>query len=441
MSTASKTLLVISQTFVPDPASVGQHMADVAVEMARRGHRVKVYTSNRGYEDPTQKYAPRENLHGAEVRRLPLSSFGKKSILTRIIGTASFMAQAFFAALLTPRLGGIFFSTSPPLVGVVACAVGLLRRVPVAYWAMDLNPDQLIALGKVTPTSFTARFLEAVNRFILRRSNLVVALDRFMADRLRARGVPDAKLLVQPPWPHEDHIDDIDRPTNPFRQRHGLGDEKFVVMYSGNHSPSNPLKTLLDAAVRLKDDPSIQFLFVGGGLGKKEVEAYARDHSLANVKSLPYQPMSELRYSLSAADVHVVSLGEGMVGIIHPCKVYGAMAVGRPILFFGPRPSHVSDLLDGHRIGTHVAHGDVDGAVEAIRRLREMAPGQRREMGGTAQEVLRATLAQSLLCGRLCDAMERAMRLEPLPPTTNPGQRSDDENADGADARRLRLGV
>jgi glycosyltransferase involved in cell wall biosynthesis len=441
MTTAPKTLLVISQTFVPDPASVGQHMADVAVEMARRGHRVKVYTSNRGYEDPTVRYAPRENLHGVEIRRLPLSSFGKKSILTRVIGTASFMAQVFFTALLTPRLGGIFFSTSPPLVGVVACTVGLLRRVPVAYWAMDLNPDQLIALGKITPTSFTARFLEAVNRFILRRSSLVVALDRFMADRLRARGVPDAKMLVQPPWPHDQHIEDVDRSTNPFRQRHGLTDDTFVVMYSGNHSPSNPLKTLLEAAVRLKDDRSIQFFFVGGGLGKKEVEAYARDHALANVKSLPYQPMSELRYSLSAADVHVVSLGEGMVGIIHPCKVYGAMTVGRPILFFGPRPSHVSDLLDAHAIGTHVAHGDVDAAIDAIRRLRETPADQRREMGRTAQQVLRATLAQSLLCGKLCDAMERSLRLEPTAPQPNPGQRSDNENADRADARRLRLGV
>ena len=32
------TILIISQTFVPDPASVGQHMADVAQEMAH-GHR------------------------------------------------------------------------------------------------------------------------------------------------------------------------------------------------------------------------------------------------------------------------------------------------------------------------------------------------------------------------------------------------------------------
>ena len=67
--------------------------------------------------------------------------------------------------------------------------------------------------------------------------------------------------------------------------------------------------------------------------------------------SLPYQPIAELKYSLTAADVHVVSLGEGMVGIIHPCKVYGAMTAGRPILFLGPRPSHVSDLLEAARPG------------------------------------------------------------------------------------------
>jgi hypothetical protein len=30
-----ETILIISQTFVPDPASVGQHMADVAIELAR----------------------------------------------------------------------------------------------------------------------------------------------------------------------------------------------------------------------------------------------------------------------------------------------------------------------------------------------------------------------------------------------------------------------
>jgi glycosyltransferase involved in cell wall biosynthesis len=405
-----RTLLIVSQTFVPDPASVGQHMADVAFELARRGHAVRVYASARGYEDPTRIYPRREKLNGADIRRFGFASFGKKSILLRVLGTASFHIQAFFAALFTPNVSGIFFSTSPPMIGLPIGIAAMIRRIPIVYWAMDLNPDQLIALGKVKPQSFTARMLEAVNRFILNRAKLIIALDRFMADRLAARGVNRGKLLVMPPWPHEQHIQSENN-ENPFRSRHGLNGQ-FVIMYSGNHSPSNPLKTILDAAVQLKDDPNLKFLFVGGGYGKKEVESYIREHQLTNVMSLPYQPISELKYSLTAADVHVVSLGQGMVGIIHPCKIYGAMTAGKPLLFLGPSPSHISDLLEQQPIGLHIEHGDVPAAVAAIQRFRTMPEEGRIQMGKTAQYALLRTLSQTVLCVKFCDAVELAFELK-----------------------------
>jgi len=410
MPSAAKTILIISQTFVPDPASVGQHMADVAFELARRGHPVRVYASARGYEDSTRIYPRRELLNGTDIRRFGFASFGKKSILLRVLGTASFHIQAFFAALFTPNQAGIFFSTSPPLIGLPLCIAAFIRRLPVVYWAMDLNPDQLIALGKIGSKSFMATLLEAVNRFILHRSKLIVALDRFMADRLMARGVDREKLMVMPPWPHEEHIQS-DTSENPFRIRHGLNG-RFVIMYSGNHSPSNPLKTILDAAVQLKDDASLVFLFVGGGHGKKEIEQYMREHGLTNTMSLPYQPMSELKYSLTAADVHIVSLGEGMVGIIHPCKIYGAMTAGKPILFLGPSPSHIGDLMERHPIGLHVAHGDLPAAMNAIEKFRKMPVDERKKMGDLGRKVLSETLSQSLLCGKFCDAVEIAFGLK-----------------------------
>ena len=400
-----RTLVIFSQVFVPDPASVGQHIADVAVEMARRGWRVRVYTADRGYDDPTQRYPRSENYHGVEVRRLPFASFGKKSILTRVIGTASFMLQAIFRGATTANLAGVFFSTSPPLIGFAATMVKVFRTVPIAYWAMDLNPDQLIAMGKISKSHPAATFLESTNRMILKNSALVIALDRFMARRLNVRLKLDHKMVVIPPWPHETFVEPIAHDDNPFRKQHGL-DGKFVIMYSGNHSPSNPLDTLLRAAERLKGDDDIRFLFVGGGIGKKDVEKFVRDHDLTNCLCLPYQPLEQLRYSLSSADVHVVSLGDNMVGIIHPCKVYGAMAVGRPVLFFGPRPSHISDLLERHGFGVHVSHGDVDGAIEAIRKLRDTPREKLAEMGAEAQRVLGQNLGQELLCGRLCDGLE-----------------------------------
>jgi colanic acid biosynthesis glycosyl transferase WcaI len=405
---ARKTLLVFSQVFVPNPASVGQHMADVATEMARRGHRVCVYTANRGYDDPSVRYPARETLHGVEIHRLSFSSFGKKSIPIRLLGIVIFMTKAFLIALFKPGVDGIFFSTSPPMIGLVLTVARMIRRLPGAYWAMDLNPDQLIALGKIRADGLTARVLEWGNRLILRRTNLVVALDRLMAGRLESRVNLGDRLVVIPPWPHEQCLEDVPPEKNPFRQAHGLGG-KFVIMYSGNHSPSNPLDTLLEAVKRLREDPKLVFMFVGGGIGKKKVEQFVRENGLSNALCLPYQPLEGLRYSISAADVHVVSLGAGMAGIVHPCKIYGAMAVARPVLFLGPSPSHVAELLDKHGFGFRVAHGDVDDMVAAIQRLCQTDRQTLQQMGRTAQCVLQSDLSQALLCGRFCDRLEGMM--------------------------------
>jgi colanic acid biosynthesis glycosyl transferase WcaI len=405
-------LLIFSQTFVPDPAAVGQYVADAAAAMADRGYHVRVYTSARGYEDPSKRYPLRQDLGGVDVRRLPFASFGKRSLFTRGIGVASFLTQCLFVGLWTRNLRGILFSTSPPMIGVAAALIRLVRRVPIIYWAMDLNPDQLLALGQLSRSHPVTALLEQANRFVLRHASLTIALDRFMADRIRSRRNIRCELLVTPPWPHEQHLHSVPHAENPFRQRHRLTG-KFVVMYSGNHSPSNPLQTILDAALRLRDDPDLLFLFVGGGVGKQGIVDFAERHSLHNILLLPYQPLEDLRFSLSAADVHLVSMGDEMVGIIHPCKVYGAMAVARPILYLGPRPSHVSDLSDEFGFGMQIPHGGVDQAVAAIQALRRMGDDERAAMGSIALRVLASNLSMSSLVRRFCDAIQRTLTRTP----------------------------
>jgi len=409
-----KTLLVFSQPFVPDPASVGQHIADATMELARRGRRVVVIASDRGYDDPKKRYPRRENIGGVEIKRVPFTSFGKSRGYLRALGALVFMVRCLADGLFRRDLGAILFLTSPPFIGAVAALLGKVRRCPIAYWTMDINPDQLIVLGKIRPHGIAAKVLGAVNDFVLREATLVVALDRFMRERLNQRGNFSAKTIVIPPWPHEDSLEPVPAADNPFRARHGLQD-KIVIMYSGNHSPSNPLTTLLDAAVYYKKDPRLEFVFVGSGTGKKQVEDYMAEHSLRNVLSLPYQPLRELRFSLSAADVHVVSLGNGMTGIIHPCKIYGAMSVARPILYFGPPSSHIADLLQAHDIGWQVPHGDITGAIKAIDTIRTASRESLEKKGRAAQQVIRQSLDQTRLRNQFCDEIERRLLDSPVP--------------------------
>lgn len=377
-------LTIITQVYPPDPAAVGQHIADVAEEMVRRGFAVTVFTSARGYDDPSQRYAKREVRGGVEVRRFPLSSFGKRSLAVRLAAQGLFMLQAMAAVCMGRRPDVILASTSPPFAGFGAGIVAWLRRAPLVWWVMDLNPDQLIATGRIRSTALMARVFDAMNRFTIGAAKAVIALDRFMATRLDGKRGCAAKMAVIPPWAPDDHSLSSEG-TPAFRARHGF-EGKFVVMHSGNHAVVHPLETLLEAAEQLANDPRFVFAFIGGGAGKAAVEKRIRSGA-RNVVSLPYQPLETLGDSLHAADLHVVSMGEAMVGIVHPCKIYGAIAIGKPILLLGPRNSAAGDIVADGELGWIVPHGDVPGAVQAIHAAAALAPDEQSRMSNRIQVI------------------------------------------------------
>lgn len=410
MHGARKKFAIISQVYVPDPAAVGQHLADVAEELARRGHDVIVYTASRGYDDPSMRYPARETLNGVDVRRLPVSSFGKNSILIRLAGGAAFLAQAVTRALGQGRIDAVLVSTSPPIAPLAGIALRALRGTRVKYWVMDVNPDQAVALGLARPGSRGVRAFEWMNRKILSHADDVVVLDRFMAERMTSKNDVGERMTVLPPWPAEDMVEPIPHEENPFRREH-VRDGERVVMYSGNHGPSNPLKTILDAAIRLTDEARLKFMFVGGGVGKTEVDAA----DSPNIVSLPYQPLDRLKYSLSAADVHVVTVGNDIPGIVHPSKVYGAMAAGRPILLIGPAENHVADIMAGHDIGWHVAHGDVDAAVAVLKEIASAPDEALKAKGERARTWIAERGGKTGMVARMADIVERTPIRELIP--------------------------
>lgn len=399
-------LLILSQVYVPDPAAVGQHIADVAEEMVRRGWRVVVYTSRRGYDDPATIFPARELLQGVEVRRLPLSSFGKQSIPVRLVGQSLFMAQAVMRSLFMSRVDSVLVSTSPPFAGIGGAIVSFLRRSPLMWWVMDINPDQMITSGRLAATSLIARCFDAMNRATLRSASRVVVLDRFMRDRILAKRDVREKIAVIGPWAHEDRLEPLPHDANPFRQQHGLSG-KVVVMYSGNHGFSTPLSTLLAAADRLVSIPNLMFVFIGGGVIKTEIDALVARERPPNILSLPYQPLDSIRYSLSAADVHVVSIANEAVGVIHPCKIYGAMAVGRPVIALGPRDSHAADIVTQERIGWACEHGDVEGLVATLREIATMPQGTLQELGARSTAAIRDRYSRRNALDAVCELIEK----------------------------------
>jgi hypothetical protein len=326
--------------------------------------------------------------------------FGKDAKWKRAVDFATFIASCSLKLLTIRRPDVIVALTSPPLISFVGALFARLKRCRLIYWVMDLNPDEAIVAGWLNERSLVARLLQRMSLFSLRQSEAIVVLDRFMKERVLAKGIPADQSHVIPPWSHDDAVrfDAVARER--FRQAHGLAG-KFVVMYSGNHSPCHPLDTLLSAAEMMKDDPQFAFCFVGGGSEFAKVKRFATEKVLQNITCLPYQPLNELSGSLSAADLHVVVMGNRFVGTIHPCKIYNILTVGAPFLYLGPRPSHITDILDElppSDVCSAAEHGDVDAVVRHIRTVARR--GERtdsRVFENACQKFSRDTLLPQLL--------------------------------------------
>jgi colanic acid biosynthesis glycosyl transferase WcaI len=403
-SRSQPTLVVITQVYVPDPAAVGQYMHQAAAAMARRGWRVIALAADSGYEDPTQRFVRYELLDGVHVLRLPLSSFGKNNLRERLLGGSIFTGEASLLAAALPRVDHVLISTSPPMVGAAGVALALTRRSQLSLWVMDINPDQIVATGRMSERALPVRGFDWLNRHTLQRAHTVVTLDKFMAERLAHKHPNGPEPHVVPPWPVLEPRSS--EPGLQFRKRHGL-EGKRIVMYSGNLSPLHPVDTLLDAARALQSDPRLELVFIGGGSARDRIAQLAAQHQLRNLRMLPYQPLASLSESLSAADVHLVSMGEAMVGIVHPSKIYSAMAVGRPILALGPRRSHIADLVHRHQVGWHVEHGDTAAAVAALRYIASADAAALGELGARARAAIAQHFDRSALIARFCGILEQ----------------------------------
>jgi glycosyltransferase involved in cell wall biosynthesis len=399
-------ILLLNQAFYPDLVSTSQHLSELAATLAERGHEVTVVTGRRAYDDPAKKFPAREMWRGIHIFRVYSARLGKTAKWRRAADFASFILFCCARLLLLPRQDVLVALTTPPLISFIGAWRAKLWRAKFCYWVMDLNPDEAVAAGWLRTDSFIGKTLERMSRFSLNQADRIIALDRFMSDQIVAKRIPRTKITVIPPWSHDNDVRFDATGREQFRKLHGL-DGKFVVMYSGNHSPVHPLDTLMQAAEQLKDDPDIVFCFIGGGSEFVRVKQWAAETQNARVLCLPYQPLDKLSTSMSAADAHLVVLGEAMLGIVHPCKIYNILAVGAPVIYIGPQPSHVLEILDrlddGHPWAA-VSHGEVEILVRRIREMQEQTTGGSRPV----PDQVTVSFAKGTLLPQLIAVLENA---------------------------------
>ena len=398
-----RRLLFVNQYYWPDHASTAQHLTDLTESLAEQGHECHVLCAQGRYQ-PGAPRPPKYEVHnGVHVHRVPATSLGRKSDLTRYADYLSYYARAFWTALTLPRFDAVVTLTTPPIIGLVGTVLRRIKGTRHIYWSMDLHPDASLALGHLSARNPLVAGLAWLSDLVYRQADQVVVLGAYMADRISAKRVRRDRLVSIPVWSRRDEIYPLPRAGHPLRAELGLAD-KFVAMYSGNLGLAHTFDEFLEAARRLRDRPEIVFLFVGAGPRLAEVRAVKEAEGLDNVRFLDYFPREQLHASLSVADVHLISMRREMTGIVVPGKLYGAMASGRPTLFVGPEHCESADTIRQADCGLTVRQDDADGVVEAIQRLaadRALAEG----LGNRGRAAFLATHERAPCCARWNDLL------------------------------------
>lgn len=325
--------------FYPEVATTGQILTELAEGLSET-FEITVICEIPSYAQAIdEKYKIKrfyfEEYKGIKVIRVHVPEVNKQSKVSRVKYILSYFFNCIGATCKVGKFDLVFTVTQPPILGGLLGIIGkMVTRGKLMYQIMDFNPEQTIAVNYAGNKIIIGAMMW-FDKLSCRFSDVVVTLGRDMQETLYKRfnnkKIP-ANVVINN-WIDETKIYPLEfsnERVSAFRKQYGL-EGKFVIMTSGNIGLYYDFENLLKIMAKFKDEKEVVFLFVGDGLVKPKLQEYVKEHRLQNVIFAPFQKKEDLNYSLNAADVHIVTNALGVKGVSVPSKIYGILAVNKPI--------------------------------------------------------------------------------------------------------------
>jgi putative colanic acid biosynthesis glycosyltransferase WcaI len=361
--------------YPPDVAASGTFVASLAGHRSSIGDDVTVVCGTGAYVEGADSAPSAPRGSGPRLIRLWTPGLGRSNTVRRLGDYLTFLFLATVRVLALPRQDVIVAMTSPPFALVAAVAHRLVHPTTrVVFWCHDVYPDAAEEYGTIRRGGALSRTLRRLQRWLLTRTDHVVALDEAMLHRLLSRYASGSRPTgsVIPNWEPlalfpPDAVEEDPWP--------GYADPALAgrdtVLYLGNLGYGHPVGTIAESAEVLDGDGDVSFLFVGGGVRYPELIGEVRRRGLGDVVLRDYVPKETTPSVLRGAIAVLISLDDGSLGVMSPCKLHGGLATGRPVIYIGPTGTNVDDAIEAYGCGFSLRQGDVDGVVDAVRRLRD----------------------------------------------------------------------
>lgn len=406
-----KKLLIYAHYYIPDVASTGQIIKELAEGILDTFYVTVIcvvpsYTGVIEEKYKKQKFY-KENINGVDIIRIRVPEFTKSNKKSRIKNIMSYFFGAIWATFKVGKQDYIFSISQPPILGGLLGFFGkLIKHAKFIYNIQDFNPEQTMAI-KYSKNKLVINLMMFLDKFSCRRSDLIITVGRDLIEtvnkRFKNKKVPKTVLINN--WIDEKEIyplENDNEEVKKFNKKYNL-ENKFIIMYSGNIGLYYDLENILKVLEKIKpgtktnDGKEVIFAFVGEGTVLDKLKKYKEEHNMENVVFIPYQDKKDLIYSLNAADVHFCVNAKGIKGVSCPSKYYGIAATGKPILGVLEEDTEIRLLIEETKGGLVSTPGDYTSIEKNIKWFIENANHEKlKNMGNRSRKYLINNLTKDI---------------------------------------------
>ncbi|MCE5187379.1 MAG: glycosyltransferase family 4 protein [Planctomycetaceae bacterium] len=328
-------ILYITHYFQPEPIFWALPLAK---EFVRRGHKVEVltgfpnYPGGKIYNGYNAKFLQHESFEGVDITRVPLYPSHDQSSVKRILCYASLgLSASLLGPWVTKKADVAYIMQGPMTLGLPACILKLIKRIPYVIHIQDLWPDTLSSTGMFN-RQVGLKTLSLCCNLVYRHAARIITITPGMKERLIERGVTEDKIDVIYNWSDGAITDNADKDEELAKSLGMSG--RFNIVFAGNMGKAQALDPVIEAAKSIADkQPVIQFVFIGSGVCVDALKQKTSEMGVENVLFLSRRPITEIGKILSLADVLFVHLKkDSLFEITIPSKTQAYLAAGRPIL-------------------------------------------------------------------------------------------------------------
>jgi hypothetical protein len=294
-----------------------------------------------------------------------LPEYKKGGIIRRLIYWSAITINIYYLILKKFRNHEVFLTSNPPFSPLIT----LLLKNKVYILVYDIFPDALVSDGFITEKHLINVIWGKFNRRVYKKAKSVFTISEGMASIL-AKYCDRNVIKVIPLWYSNLFTGDkIKKENNFFIQENNLRG-KFIIMYSGNLAPGYDIEALIDLADHFKEIDDVVFIIIGDGWKFKKTKQLINQKRLQNCRLFPILPASEFKYSLSAADLGVVTISHSASQLGVPSKVFNHAALGVPLICIADKNSELSKLVADYDIGICCDKEEVSKMADFIKRLK-----------------------------------------------------------------------